>query len=128
MRFAIAGSVRIALATPRLASAGGDLAGFFRAVHSCGRNGLGKTRQPRWTAYFANTDVKVCVSDGSRPANETIKGQDVRMAGIGLGFSVAYTVRAPEAGGGRPGRGAGIVFWLTLRRQWYVVHSRQTPA
>ncbi len=75
--------------------------------------------------YFTHHEVKI------RPvmeadSNETIK-QSV-MAGIGMGFLSLHTVRAELAAG----RIAVLdVFGLPLRRQWYVVHSRQrrlTPA
>ncbi len=59
-------------------------------------------------------------------SNETIK-QSV-MAGIGLGFLSHHTIR-PELAAGR--LVVLDVFGLPLRRQWYVVHSRQrrlTPA
>jgi DNA-binding transcriptional LysR family regulator len=59
-------------------------------------------------------------------SNETIK-QSV-MAGIGIGFLSLHTVRLELAAG----RIANLrVAGLPLRRQWFVVHSRQrrlTPA
>ena len=75
--------------------------------------------------YFAHHEVKI------RPvmeadSNETIK--QAVMAGIGLGFLSLHTVR-PELAAGRVA--VLDVFGLPLRRQWYVVHSRQrrlTPA
>lgn len=75
--------------------------------------------------YFADHEVKIRhVMEAD--SNETIK-QSV-MAGIGLGFLSLHTVRAELAAG----RIAVLdVFGLPLRRQWYVVHSRQrrlTPA
>jgi len=75
--------------------------------------------------YFAEHDVKVRqVMEAD--SNETIK--QAVMAGIGLGFLSLHTVR-PELAAGRVA--VLDVFGLPLRRQWYVVHSRQrrlTPA
>jgi len=75
--------------------------------------------------YLADHEVKVRhVMEAD--SNETIK-QSV-MAGIGLGFVSLHTVR-PELAAGRIA--VLEVFGLPLRRQWYVVHSRQrrlTPA
>jgi len=75
--------------------------------------------------YFADHEVKIRhVMEAD--SNETIK--QAVMAGIGLGFLSLHTVRAELAAG----RIAVLdVFGLPLRRQWYVVHSRQrrlTPA
>jgi len=75
--------------------------------------------------YFADHEVKIRhVMEAD--SNETIK--QAVMAGIGLGFLSLQTVRAELAAG----RIAVLdVFGLPLRRQWYVVHSRQrrlTPA
>jgi LysR family transcriptional regulator, low CO2-responsive transcriptional regulator len=75
--------------------------------------------------YFADHEVKVRhVMEAD--SNETIK--QAVMAGIGLGFLSLHTVR-PELAAGR--LAVLDVFGLPLRRQWYVVHSRQrrlTPA
>ena len=75
--------------------------------------------------YLADHDVKVRhVMEAD--SNETIK--QAVMAGIGLGFLSLHTIR-PELAAGR--LAALDVFGLPLRRQWYVVHSRQrrlTPA
>lgn len=75
--------------------------------------------------YFADNEVKVRqVMEAD--SNETIK--QAVMAGIGLGFLSLHTVR-PELAAGRIA--VLDVFGLPLRRQWYVVHSRQrrlTPA
>ena len=75
--------------------------------------------------YLADHDVKVRhVMEAD--SNETIK--QAVMAGIGLGFLSLHTIR-PELAAGR--LVALDVFGLPLRRQWYVVHSRQrrlTPA
>ena len=75
--------------------------------------------------YFTDHEVKIRhVMEAD--SNETIK--QAVMAGIGLGFLSLHTVRAELAAG----RIAVLdVFGLPLRRQWYVVHSRQrrlTPA
>ena len=75
--------------------------------------------------YFVDHEVKIRhVMEAD--SNETIK--QAVMAGIGLGFLSLHTVRAELAAG----RIAVLdVFGLPLRRQWYVVHSRQrrlTPA
>jgi LysR family transcriptional regulator, low CO2-responsive transcriptional regulator len=75
--------------------------------------------------YFSDHEVKIRhVMEAD--SNETIK--QAVMAGIGLGFLSLHTVRAELAAG----RIAVLdVFGLPLRRQWYVVHSRQrrlTPA
>jgi DNA-binding transcriptional LysR family regulator len=75
--------------------------------------------------YFTDNEVKIRhVMEAD--SNETIK--QAVMAGIGLGFLSLHTVRAELAAG----RIAVLdVFGLPLRRQWYVVHSRQrrlTPA
>ena len=75
--------------------------------------------------FLADHDVKfrtVMEAD----SNETIK--QAVMAGIGLGFVSLHTVR-PELAAGRIA--VLDVLGLPLRRQWYVVHSRQrrlTPA
>jgi DNA-binding transcriptional LysR family regulator len=75
--------------------------------------------------YFADHGVRVRqVMEAD--SNETIK--QAVMAGIGLGFLSLHTVR-PELAAGRVA--VLDVFGLPLRRQWYVVHSRQrrlTPA
>jgi len=75
--------------------------------------------------YFADHGVHVRqVMEAD--SNETIK--QAVMAGIGLGFLSLHTVR-PELAAGRVA--VLDVFGLPLRRQWYVVHSRQrrlTPA
>jgi DNA-binding transcriptional LysR family regulator len=75
--------------------------------------------------YFADHGVRVHqVMEAD--SNETIK--QAVMAGIGLGFLSLHTVR-PELAAGRIA--VLDVFGLPLRRQWYVVHSRQrrlTPA
>jgi DNA-binding transcriptional LysR family regulator len=75
--------------------------------------------------YFADHEVKVRhVMEAD--SNETIK--QAVMAGMGLGFLSLHTVR-PELAAGRIA--VLDVFGLPLRRQWYVVHSRQrrlTPA
>jgi len=75
--------------------------------------------------YFADHGVQVrAVMEAD--SNETIK--QAVMAGIGMGFLSLHTVR-PELAAGRIA--VLDVFGLPLRRQWYVVHSRQrrlTPA
>jgi LysR family transcriptional regulator, low CO2-responsive transcriptional regulator len=97
-----------------------DLAGqpfIVREPESGTRNAMDR--------YFADHEVKIRhVMEAD--SNETIK--QAVMAGIGLGFLSLHTVRAELAAG----RIAVLdVFGLPLRRQWYVVHSRQrrlTPA
>jgi len=75
--------------------------------------------------YLVDHEVKVRHAMEA-DSNETIK--QAVMAGIGLGFVSIHTVR-PELAAGR--LAVLDVFGLPLRRQWYVVHSRQrrlTPA
>ncbi len=75
--------------------------------------------------YF--TDVGVSITTVMETdSNETIK--QAVMAGIGIGFVSLHTVRLEQAAGRLV---ALQVAGLPLRRQWFVVHSRQrrlTPA